>query len=79
MVSHSDQRCKLEFEHAQRLVQYAGQTFFKHLRLYDFVLKNTKLSLKKYIQIQVAEPQCGVSLNSAMIVEDKVRMIWYEE
>lgn len=25
------------------------------------------------------EPQCGSNLNSAMVVEDKIRMIWYED
>ena len=44
------------------------ETFFRHLRLYDFVLKNTKLSEVKRVSIPVAEPKTGDQLDKAMVL-----------
>ena len=66
-------------EQARRLVEYAKGSYFQHLRLYDFVLKNTKLSSKKYVSIPQFSPFCGDSLNKAMVIEDKITMHWYED
>ena len=46
------------------------ETYFRHLRLYDFVLKNTKLSEVKRVNIPVAEPKSGESLSKAMVIAD---------
>ena len=40
------------------------------MRLYDFVLKNTKLSEVKRVYIPVAEPKCGEDLNKAISLFD---------
>ena len=42
--------------HARKLAKYAHMTYFKHLRLYDFVLKNTKLSEVKRVRIPLVYP-----------------------
>lgn len=58
---------------------YSQKTYFKHLRLYDFVLKNSKTSEKKYIKMAFVEPQMGRDLGSAMVLEDCTQQIWYED
>lgn len=64
--------------HARKLAKQAHMTYFKHLRLYDFVLKNTKLSEVKRVRIPQAFPQCGRPLGEAQVIEDKVTQIAYE-
>jgi len=56
LVTTLDSNVRLELEKARRLIQYVGNTYFKHLRLFDFVLKNTKLSVKKYVNQSFTEP-----------------------
>ena len=46
------------------------ETYFRHLRLYDFVLKNTKLSEVKRVYIPIAEPKSGDELSKAMVLAD---------
>jgi hypothetical protein len=64
--------------HARKLAKQAHMTYFKHLRLYDFVLKNTKLSEVKRVRIPLVYPQCGRPLCEAQVIEDKVTQIAYE-
>jgi len=54
---------------------YAHETYFRHLRLYDFVLKNTKLSEVKRVFIPIMEPNCGDSLNKALVLADERTLI----
>ena len=49
---------------------YMHETYFRHLRLYDFVLKNTKLSEVKRVYIPIAEPKFGDDLTKAMVLAD---------
>jgi hypothetical protein len=42
------------------------------------VIKNTKLSEKKFITLATNEPISGQSLNHAMVIEDKQTRVWYE-
>lgn len=48
------------------------------MRLYDFVLKNTKSSENKHINIPLSAPFCGLDLENAIVLEDKVTQINYE-
>jgi len=50
---------------------YAHETFFRHLRLYDFVLKNTKLSEVKRVQMPIEQPNCGKDLTTALALSDE--------
>ena len=50
-VDHPDFATKISLEQARRVTKYAHETFFRHLRLYDFVLKNTKLCEVKRVII----------------------------
>ena len=66
-------------EQARRLVVYTQNSYFQHLRLYDFVLNNLKLSVKKYVNIPLVTPQSGESLSKAMAIEDTVPIELPEE
>lgn len=52
----SDIQTRIEVEHAKRIVAYSQRTFFKHLRLYDFVFKNAKLNEQKFIKMALDVP-----------------------
>jgi len=73
-----EEGCRITVEQARRVARYAKDTYFKHLRLYDFVLKNTKLCEVKRVNIAKDEPKCGDLLSKAMVLDDKVSQVWYE-
>ena len=67
-IEHDLETARISMEQARRLAIYVHETYFRHLRLYDFVLKNTKLSEVKRVTYPVAEPKTGDDLNKAMII-----------
>ena len=69
----------INFEHAKRIASYAQDTFFKHLRLYDFVFKNTKLTEVKRIKLPLFEPSCGLPLSTALVRDDKVTKVYFDD
>ena len=69
-VEHEHEPARISLEQARRIAIYTHETYFRHLRLYDFVLKNTKLSEVKRVFIPVAEPKCGEDLTKAMVLAD---------
>lgn len=70
-LDHDHEPARITLEQARRVAIYAHETFFRHLRLYDFVLKNTKLSEVKRVHIPVVEPSCGDELHKAMALADE--------
>ena len=69
---------RLAAEHVRRLIAYAQKTYFRHLRLFDFVLKNSKTSDKKYIKVPLVAPQLGQSLEDAIVLDDHQDQFQYE-
>ena len=69
-VEHEHEQARVSMEQARRIAIYTHETYFRHLRLYDFVLKNTKLSEVKRVFIPIAEPKCGEDLTKAMALAD---------
>ena len=69
-IDHEYESARITVEQARRIAIYVHETYFRHLRLYDFVLKNTKLSEVKRVYIPVAEPKCGEELGRAMVLAD---------
>ena len=69
-VDHELESARVTIEQARRIAIYAHETYFRHLRLYDFVLKNAKLSEVKRVTIPIAEPKCGKDLSQAMVLAD---------
>lgn len=79
VIENADPESRISVEHARLLVGYSQRTYFKHLRLYDFVLKNAKTSEKKYIRLAFSEPQVGHRLENGMVQLDNINQIEYEE
>lgn len=69
-IEHPMHDARITIEQARRLATYTHSTYFRHLRLYDFVLKNTKLSEVKRVFLPVASPQCGDELSKAITLFD---------
>lgn len=69
-LDHGFVEARITAEQGRRVAEYAHKTFFKHVRLYDFVLKNTKLSEVKRVQLFIEEPKCGADLSKAMVLQD---------
>jgi len=69
-LEHECEAARVTLEQARRVAIYAHETYFRHLRLYDFVLKNTKLSEVKRVHIPIIEPNCGDDLCKAMVLAD---------
>ena len=46
-------------------MNYSQRTFFKHIRLYDFVIKNAALNEEKLVRVPFAVPQLGQPLSLA--------------
>ncbi len=59
VLEAEDMTARLNIAECKRVIDYTQRTFFKHLRLYDFVFKNAKTSEKKYIRISKMVPQTG--------------------
>ena len=70
-LDHDHEPARITLEQARRVAIYAHETYFRHLRLYDFVLKNTKLSEVKRVHIPIVAPNCGDELCKAMALADE--------
>lgn len=55
-------------EEIRRIADYTKASFFKHLRLYDFVLNNKQLNEVKRLTINVNEPIVAASLSDALLI-----------
>lgn len=78
VVEHEHHDARITIEQARRMIAYSQRTYFKHLRLYDFVLKNSKTSEKKYIKMPFVEPQVGRSLADAMVLDDGMQEVYFD-
>ena len=74
MVEHDLERARITTEQACRVAMYAHETYFRHLRLYDFVFKNAKMSEMKRVNITVEEPRCYQDLSHAMMHSDEANL-----
>ena len=78
VVQHECADARITVEQARRMINYSQRTYFKHLRLYDFVLKNSKTSEKKYIKMPFVEPQMGRGLADAMVLDDNQDRVYFD-
>ena len=63
VLTSEDRSARLNLAECKRVIDYSQRTYFKHLRLYDYVFKNAKTSEKKYIRVAKMVPQTGQMLN----------------
>ena len=71
VLEHELETARVTVEQARRVAMYAHETYFRHLRLFDFVLKNTKLSEVKRVFIPVEMPNAGKDLSTALTLADE--------
>ena len=74
MVEHDLERARITTEQACRVAMYAHETYFRHLRLYDFVFKNAKMSEMKRVNVTVEQPLCGIDLSHAMMHSEEANL-----
>lgn len=69
-IEHPDVETKISIEQAKRITAYTHETYFRHLRLYDYVLKNTKYCEIKKVTLPKIEPVCSdvYLLSKAMLL-----------
>lgn len=63
---------------ARKIAKYTHMTYFKHLRLYDFVLQSNKSSDSKWVTVPTNNPKIGAPLVQAQTLSDKITKIYYE-
>ena len=70
MATISEPCLSLRFsgEEVRRIADYAKQSYFKHLRLYDYSLSNKQLFEVKRIVVNTNEPIIAANLNDALVL-----------
>mmetsp|Transcript_63390 Transcript_63390/g.87565 ORF Transcript_63390/g.87565 Transcript_63390/m.87565 type:complete len:113 (+) Transcript_63390:533-871(+) len=73
-------RKELAFNHEEvrRVLYYIQGTYFRHIRLYKFVLDSTTESEVKRVTVNQNEPKLASDLNSALALS-KDSMVHYED
>lgn len=61
-------KLQISQEQARRLADYLKDSYFKHLRLYEYVLNNKQLCEVKRVAINVNEPLIAPSLGEALLL-----------
>ena len=77
----SDPLPSLQFtaEEAKRIAAYVHESYFKHLRLYDYVLNNKQLCEVKRIQVHVNEPIIATALTDALLLGQEETLPYEDE
>ena len=70
---------KFSGEEVKRIADYAKESYFKHLRLYDYVLNNKQLCEVKRVTINQNEPVLAPSLNEALILGAEETLAYEED
>lgn len=68
MLNETDKVLSFSLEEVKRIADYAKESYFKHLRLYDYVLNNKQLCEVKRITMQVNEPVIATNLFDALLL-----------
>ena len=66
LLDEHEKVLRFSIEEVRRVADYAKVSYFKHLRLYDYVLNNKQLCEVKRITVQVNEPVIASNLNDAL-------------
>ena len=78
MLNESEKVLKFTVEEIKRIADYAKDSYFRHLRLYDYVLNNKQLCEVKRITIQFNEPVVSSNLNDALLLGSE-ELLGYED
>jgi hypothetical protein len=66
-------------EEAKRIAEYLKESYFKHIKLYDYVLNNKQLSEVKRILVNVNEPLIAPSLSDALLLGAEEALAYEED
>ncbi|TNV84677.1 hypothetical protein FGO68_gene7054 [Halteria grandinella] len=67
-LNEEEPALKFTSEELRRIADYMKESYFKHLRLYDYVLNNKQLCEVKRLTINVNEPIVAASLGDALLL-----------
>lgn len=67
-MSDREPALQLTQEEVKRVADYMKESYFKHLRLYDFVLNNKQLCEVKRLTLNVNEPIVPPALSDALLL-----------
>ena len=80
LLNEQERILKFNPEELKRIADYAKGSYFKHLRLYDYVLNNKQLSEVKRITIQMNEPVSKAgNLNEALLLGSEEMLVYEDE
>ena len=68
LLGEAEPTLKFTGEELRRLADYMKESYFKHLRLYDFVLNNKQLCEVKRLTINYNAPIVAASLSDALLL-----------
>eukprot|EP00347_Sterkiella_histriomuscorum_P011400 403372601 len=78
MINEPEKLLKFTVEEVKRIADYAKDSYFKHLRLYDYVLNNKQLCEVKRLTHQLNTPIIATNLNDALLLGSE-EMLGYED
>jgi hypothetical protein len=80
LLNEQEKVLNFNTEELKRIADYARNSYFKHLRLYDYVLNNKQLCEVKRITIQLNEPVSKAgNLNEALLLGSEEMLIYEDE
>lgn len=80
LLNEQEKILNFNTEELRRIADYARISYFKHLRLYDYVLNNKQLCEVKRITIQVNEPVSKAgNLNEALLLGSEEMLVYEDE
>ena len=68
LLNEGEKVLRFNQEEVRRTIFYVKGSYFKHLRLYDFVFNNKQLSEVKRITVQLNAPKLAGTLNEALLL-----------
>ncbi len=79
LLNESDKVLSFTLEEVKRIADYAKTSYFKHLRLYDYVLNNKQLCEVKRITMQLNQPAIATHLNDALLLGSEETLGYEDE
>jgi hypothetical protein len=68
LILEKEKALRFTTEEVKRVTLYMHKTYFKHIRLYDYMLNNKQLSEVKRITFQANVPIIATSLSDALLL-----------
>lgn len=67
-LHEAEKEMRFSAEEVKRVADYAKESYFKHLRLFDYVLNNKQLCEIKRINVHLNPPMIASNLNDALLL-----------